>query len=95
MKEPSAEPNRNFAERVARLQLDRGLSNRALATRAKLGLDELGQILRGDCQIQLDTIFLLAGALGVEPAELLEGIAWVPDEEEGGGEYRLENPGGD
>jgi transcriptional regulator with XRE-family HTH domain len=83
---------RHFAGNVARLQHDRGLSDVTLAARAKLDRDELAGILRGEGEVLLDAIFLLAGALGVEPGELLKGIAWIPDEDEGGGEYRVEDP---
>jgi transcriptional regulator with XRE-family HTH domain len=87
------DPKWHFAERVARLQRDRGLSNQALADRAKLDLVDLEAILRTEGQVALDAIFLLAGALDVEPGELLAGIAWVPDEE-GSGEYRVDDPEG-
>jgi transcriptional regulator with XRE-family HTH domain len=88
------DPNRHFAHKVARLQHDQGLSNEALATRAKLDPDELAEILRGEGQVALDTIFLLAGALEVEPGQLLGGIVWVRDDR-GDGEYRIDDPGRD
>jgi transcriptional regulator with XRE-family HTH domain len=91
MSKPPGDPNSHFAERIARLQSDLGLTDEALAERAKLGLDELESILRGQGRVPLDVIFLLAGALRVEPGELLGGIAWVPDEE-GEGEYRPPDP---
>jgi len=87
------DPKRHFADKVARLQRDRGLSNEALAARAKLDLGELEAILRCESEAALDAIFLLAGALGVEPGELLGGIAWVPGEDDEGG-YRAKDPDG-
>jgi transcriptional regulator with XRE-family HTH domain len=89
------DPKRHFADRVTRLQRERGLSNADLAARTKLGLGELEAILRAESGVGVDAIFLLAGALDVEPGELLKGIAWVPDGPEGGGEYRTEDRDGD
>jgi transcriptional regulator with XRE-family HTH domain len=94
MKRLPDDPRWHFAARVADLQRDRGLSNEELADLAKLDLGELGEILGAEGQVALDTIFLLAGALGVEPGDLLEGIAWVPEREEGGGGYVPDEPGG-
>jgi transcriptional regulator with XRE-family HTH domain len=48
----------------------------------------LSLILSGDRVVQLDTLVKLAGALGVEPAELLSGVRWVSDGK-GGGEFEL------
>jgi transcriptional regulator with XRE-family HTH domain len=86
------DPRRHLAAKVARLQRERGSSAEALAARAQLDLEEVESILRGEAPVALDVIFLLAGALEVEPAELLDGLAWVPDGE-GGGEYRHADPG--
>jgi hypothetical protein len=36
------------------------------------------------------SIYQLAGALGVSPGELYDGVAWIP-EGEGGGEYRIDD----
>lgn len=94
MKGPD-EPQRHFAEKIARLQAERGLSNEDLAARAKLGVGDLEAILRGEGRVDLDAIFLLAGALGVAPGELLEGIVWVPDEVGRGGGYRADDSSGD
>lgn len=44
--------------------------------------------LSGARAVQLDTMVKLAGALGVEPAQLLAGVGWVPDGR-GGGEFEL------
>lgn len=93
MKRLPDDPRRHFADRVARLQLGGGLSNQALAERAKLSPDELDEILRAESPLSLDAIFLLAGALGVEPGDLLDGIEWLPDGR-GGGEYRADCPDG-
>lgn len=87
MKGSPGDPKRFFSEQVLRRQRDQGLSDKELAARAKLDPQELKEILGGEGEVPLDVIFLLAGALGVEPGKLLEGLAWTPDGE-GGGEYR-------
>lgn len=79
--------------KVSRLQRALGFSDHELAARSGLDPDELEAVLRGEGKIAPEVLFLLAGALGVEPGDLLEGIAWVPDGE-GGGEYRRADPGG-
>jgi transcriptional regulator with XRE-family HTH domain len=88
----STDPRRHLAAKVSRLQRQSGLSTETLAVRARLDLEELEGVLRGEAPIALDVIFLLAGALEVEPGELLAGLTWVPDGE-GGGEYRDPSPG--
>lgn len=87
MSQQPSDPKRHFADNIARLQRDLELSDEELAARAKLDPGELEKILAGEGRVALDVIFLLAGALEVEPGELLDGLAWVPDGE-GGGEYR-------
>lgn len=94
MKAPD-DPRRHFAEKVAQLQRERGFSQEALAARAKLDPAELEAILRGEDEVALDAVFLLAGALGVKPGELLVRIAWDPDSEKGRGGYRLDDHAGD
>jgi transcriptional regulator with XRE-family HTH domain len=93
MNVPSDDASRNFARRLAQMQQDRALSTSALAERAGIERADLDRILRGEGPIPLDAVLFLAGALGVEPGRLLEGIAWVPDGEGGGG-YRAIDPGG-
>jgi transcriptional regulator with XRE-family HTH domain len=72
--------NVRFAERVARLQRAWGLSNMALAERSNMDQDELDAILGGEGEVGVDAVYLLAGALGVTPRDLLEGT----DPERGG-----------
>jgi transcriptional regulator with XRE-family HTH domain len=81
----------HFAEQVARLQRERGLSTSELAEQSGIDRDELGAILDGKGEVAADTILLLSAALEVEPGELLDGIAWVRDGR-GGGEYQLRDP---
>jgi transcriptional regulator with XRE-family HTH domain len=81
-----------FAEQVARLQREKGLSSEDLAKRSGIDRVELESILKGQGRVAADTILLLGAAFGVEPGELLDGIAWVSDGQ-GGGEYRLKKLG--
>jgi transcriptional regulator with XRE-family HTH domain len=79
-----------FAANVDRLRGERGYTVDELAERSRLGREELEAILRGESEAQVDSIYLLAGSLGVTPGELYEGVAWIPDGE-GGGEYRIDD----
>jgi transcriptional regulator with XRE-family HTH domain len=93
MTQSPPDPERHFAEKVARLQRGLNLSDEELAARANLDPGELEEILEGKGKVPLDAIILLAGALTVEPRELLDGLAWVADGK-GGGEYRAVDPPG-
>lgn len=86
--------NEELASRVARLKDSTGLSIDRIAELALLERDQVERILAGTEQVGMDTVILLAGALGVETGELLKGIVWVPDCEGGGGEYRVDHPEG-
>jgi transcriptional regulator with XRE-family HTH domain len=77
-----------IAGAIVRAQEARGLSIAELASRSTVGRAELESILRGESDLCLDTIYLLAGSLEVRPAQLLEGIEWIPDGS-GGGEFRV------
>jgi transcriptional regulator with XRE-family HTH domain len=66
-----------------------GLSQEETAVRASLHRTAVGQIERAERVCRIDTLVKLAGALGVEPSELLDGLSWEP----GGtrlGQFRLE-----
>jgi transcriptional regulator with XRE-family HTH domain len=65
------EVRHEFAGRVHRLMEARGLTVAGLADRAKLDLTTVDAILAARHPIWMDEVFLLAGALGVEPAELI------------------------
>jgi transcriptional regulator with XRE-family HTH domain len=75
----------NFSERVESLRRERGYSKETLAARAKLDLGELDELLDGRRKVEVDAIYLLAGALGVEVEDLLDGIRWDPSAEGGSG----------
>jgi transcriptional regulator with XRE-family HTH domain len=70
---------------VERLRVERGITPDALAARARLDVDGLGEIERGERKVLTDVVYLLAAALGVEPNALFEGVRWIPPAEGGTG----------
>jgi len=75
MTDPSPDANRRFAADITRLRLSRGWSVVELAQRSGLDLTELEGILRGEDEVPLDAIVLLARALEVAPGGLVDGTA--------------------
>lgn len=55
-----------------------GFSQEETAVRASLHRTEIGLLERGERLPKIDTAAKLAGAVGVAPGDLLEGIAWEP-----------------
>lgn len=49
-----------------------------MSFRASLHRTEIGLLERGARIPRIDTLAKLAGALGVPPADLLDGIEWQP-----------------
>jgi transcriptional regulator with XRE-family HTH domain len=78
MADTDREAREHFAANIERLRRRDGLSVAALAARSAVDARELREILRGDREAAYGTIAALAGALGVEPGELFEGIRWTP-----------------
>lgn len=67
-----------FGKNLSRCRKRAGLSQEELAVRASLHRTEIGLLERGERLPRIDTAIKLAGALGVPPAELIEGIDWSP-----------------
>lgn len=67
-----------FAENLVRCRKAADLSQEALAFRASLHRTEVGMLERGVRIARVDTLVKLAGALGVTPDELLDGLDWQP-----------------
>ncbi len=67
-----------FGQNLHRARKRAGLSQEEAAVRASLHRTEIGLLERGERMPRIDTAIKLAGALHVEPADLLDGIAWEP-----------------
>lgn len=67
-----------FGANLRRCRERVGLSQEETAVRASLHRTAVGQIERAERVCRMDTLVKLAGALGVEPSELLTGIRWEP-----------------
>jgi transcriptional regulator with XRE-family HTH domain len=61
-----------------------GLSQEALAYRAALHRTEIGHLERGQRLARIDTLLKLAGALNIEPGDLLAGMRWRPQQMKAG-----------
>jgi transcriptional regulator with XRE-family HTH domain len=69
-----------FIDNLERLRTASGLSQENLSFRASLSRSHVGRLENGDGLPEIDTVYKLAGALGVEPRELLPAIYWRPGE---------------
>jgi transcriptional regulator with XRE-family HTH domain len=67
-----------FGRRVRQLRLERGVSQEAFAHQVRIDRSYYGSIERGERNVSLENICLIAGGLGVPPAELLRFDA-LPD----------------
>lgn len=70
----SPSPKEIFALNLRRLRTASGLSQEELADRAGLHRTYISSIERGQRNISLENIFIIANALGAEPGELLAPI---------------------
>lgn len=68
------EPRERFGGNVRAMRTRRGLSQEALAERCRLHPTEISRLERGVRDPRLATMVRIARALGVAPAELLEGV---------------------
>jgi transcriptional regulator with XRE-family HTH domain len=60
-----------FGRRVRQLRKEKGVSQEAFAHEIKIDRSYFGSIERGERNVSLDNICLIAKGLGVAPAELL------------------------
>lgn len=74
---------KRLAENLAHYREQSGLSQEALASRAEIHRTQVSELLRGKQVPRVDTLVKLAGALGVSPADLLDGIAFEPSGQTG------------
>lgn len=83
-----------FGRNLFKARRRAALSQEALAIRAELHRSEIGLLEHGRRLPRIDTLAKLAGALEVQPADLLRGIAWLPGDaprSEGRGRYAVGN----
>jgi transcriptional regulator with XRE-family HTH domain len=85
MTDPNKQVQERFGANVETLRQRAGLSLHALAERSQLDPDDLTAILEGESEASIGTTYLLAGALGVDPADLLRGATWSPPADGGNG----------
>lgn len=67
-----------FGANLAHARKAADLSQEELGFRASLHRTEIGMLERGIRLARIDTLVKLAGALGVTPDELLDGLSWQP-----------------
>jgi transcriptional regulator with XRE-family HTH domain len=73
-----------FGDNLRRVRRREGLSQEELAVRASLHRTEIGKLENTERVCRIDTLIRLAGAMAIPPAELLDGIDWVPGPETSG-----------
>jgi ribosome-binding protein aMBF1 (putative translation factor) len=69
-----------FGQNLRRCRLLAGLSQEELGERAALHRTEIGKLEKGGRLARIDTLLRLAGAMGIPPGELVDGIHWTPVE---------------
>jgi len=67
-----------FGQNLVRARKRAGLSQEEVGFRASLHRTEVGMLERGIRLPRIDTLIKLAGAIEVDPAELLDGLDWSP-----------------
>jgi transcriptional regulator with XRE-family HTH domain len=67
-----------FGRNLAYCRRRAKLSQEALAVRASVHRTEVDHLERGERVCRIDTLVKLAGALGISPQELLDGLDWEP-----------------
>jgi len=76
---------KRFGENLRRARKAAGMSQEVAGVRASLHRTEIGLLERGERTPRIDTAVKVAGAVGVEPGDLFEGIKWTPGEVRPGG----------
>jgi transcriptional regulator with XRE-family HTH domain len=93
-RQEAARVTRRFAKNLVGLRRKSGLSQERVATQAGLHRTEISLLEHSRRVPRLSTIVRLAGGIGQEPCELLEGLAWKVDRnrvhvEDEAGHYEL------
>lgn len=71
-------PAERFGLLLARRRMHAALSQQDLARLIGIHRTEISLLERGGRRPRLDTLLQLAAAVEAEPAELLDGMRWVP-----------------
>lgn len=71
---------RHFGKNLVRVRRRADSSQEELGALAGLHRTEIGMLERGIRLPRMDTLLKLAGGLEVGPAELLEGMGWMPSD---------------
>lgn len=79
------QPSRRFAANMRRLREAADLTQEELAFRAAIHRTQISLLENGKRMPRVFTLVCLAGALGVTPNDLLDGIVWEPIVSVGGG----------
>jgi transcriptional regulator with XRE-family HTH domain len=79
------QPSRRFASNLRRLREDADLTQEELSFRAGIHRTQISLLENGGRMPRVFTLVCLAGALGVTPNDLLDGIVWEPIVSIGGG----------
>jgi transcriptional regulator with XRE-family HTH domain len=77
---PLVELARSYGRNLRRIRRERGFSQEVLAFRAEVHRTEVSLLERGKRDPGVNMTLRLAGALGVNPGELLAGAAFVPSD---------------
>jgi transcriptional regulator with XRE-family HTH domain len=83
---------RSYGRNLRRIRKERGYSQEALAFRAEVHRTEVSLLERGKRDPGVNMTLRLAGALGVDPGELLAGAAFVPSEGGHDAHFAYERP---
>jgi transcriptional regulator with XRE-family HTH domain len=67
-----------FGRNLFRCRRRAAMSQEELGNLASLHRTEIGMLENGTRLARVDTLMKLAGALSIDPCELLEGIHWTP-----------------
>jgi transcriptional regulator with XRE-family HTH domain len=70
-----------FRKKLAQLRVAKGLSQRALSNKCKVGHGKISKLENvEDTNLNLTTLFELAKGLGVHPRDLIDyEVSWVKD----------------
>jgi len=78
---------RSFGQKLSVAREKAGLSQDEVSYRSSMHRTEIGELERSIRIPKLDTVIKLAGALEIEPCELMPDVRWVPPAH-GDGEVR-------